>query len=92
MVSAALWSEAAGAELEDIPIPFWPMPGMELAGVVPEVPAQPARAMTEARPRAEMVRVFFMEFKSFKSSNQLCCTTADDTPIPGLSGRQVRIG
>jgi hypothetical protein len=65
MVSAVLWSGEAGAEFEDMPIPFWPVPGVVLVGVLPEVPAQPAKAMTAAIPRAGMVRVFFMEFESF---------------------------
>ena len=64
MVSAALWSAVAGAELDDMPMPPLPMPGMVLVGVLPEVPAQPARAMAAEMPKAEivaeMVRVFFM--------------------------------
>jgi hypothetical protein len=60
MVSAALWSAVAGAELDAVPVPPLPMPGMVLVGVLPEVPAQPARAMAAEMPKAEMVRVFFM--------------------------------
>jgi hypothetical protein len=64
MVSAALWSAVAGAELDAMPMPPLPIPGMALVGVLPEVPAQPARAMAAEMPKAEivaeMVRVFFM--------------------------------